>query len=208
MEKIKNSFDEIVANYVSKKIEYWAVFDPRDGSIKGIYPNHGIIKDKNKIKIDHELAGQVIDGSVQISKCRVDIRKKTFSIVETKHLNSLDDVLHRIIEHRYFDNEDIDVKLVYDKKNKKITISMAYYLGGTCKTPRKRQKKKISWVGSTVLPFLITEYNDPNIILHSFEFTVNQLIGSNIVIEGIDLDIDNFSVYTKRVFDRYVIEKL
>lgn len=208
MAKIKTSFDEIVANYASKKIDYWAVFDPGDGSIKGIYPNHGIPNNKNKIKIDHTLAGQIIDGLVQISKCRVDIRKKTFSVVETKHLNSLDDILHRIIENKYFTDKDIDVKLVYDKKNKKMTISMAYYLGGTYKTSRKRQKKKISWVGSTSLPFLITEYNDPNIILHSFEFTVNQLIGKNVVVDDLDLDLDNFSVYTKRVFDRYVIEIL
>jgi hypothetical protein len=208
MEKMKTKFDEIVSNYKAKKIDYWAVFDPNDGAVKGLYPMHSIPDTQNKLKVDHNIAEQIIGGHVQLSKCRVDIRKNTFSLVETKHLRSLDDIVHRIIDKKYFDDSDIDVKLVYNKTYKKMTVSLAYYLGGTCKTSRTRQKKKIAWSGSTVFPLLITEYNDPNIILYSFEFTVNQLIGKDIIIEDLDLDIGNFSVYTKRVFDRYIIEIL
>jgi hypothetical protein len=208
MEKVKTHFDELVANYKSKKIEYWATFDPADGAVKGIYPNHSIPNTKNKLKIDQDFAEQIISGSIQLSKCRIDTRKKTFRIIETKHLQSLDDILHRIIDVKYFDNEDIDVKLMYNKVSRSLTVKMAYYLGGTHKTSRRRQKKKMSWSGSTILPFSITEYNDPNIIMYSFECSINDLMGKDFVVDNLDLDTKNFSVYTKRVFDNYVIEIL
>ena len=54
------------------------------------------------------------------------------------------------------------------------------------------------------MSFLITDYNDPNVIFEMFDVKINELVGNYKLIGNIDYD--KFSVYTRRLFKNYVIE--
>jgi hypothetical protein len=66
------------------------------------------------------------------------------------------------------------------------------------------KQRKFVWDGSTVMDFLITEYNDPNLIYKMFSVKINDLVGKTVTIKNVSYD--NFSVYTRRLFKNYVIE--
>jgi hypothetical protein len=52
--------------------------------------------------------------------------------------------------------------------------------------------------------FLITDYNDPNVLYEMISVKINELIGKSKTFENIDYD--KFSVYTRRLFKNCVIE--
>jgi hypothetical protein len=56
------------------------------------------------------------------------------------------------------------------------------------------------------MAFLVTEYNDPNVVRHTIKFTVDALVAEAQTSEKLNLD-KKFSVYTKRLFPVYVFEK-
>ena len=54
------------------------------------------------------------------------------------------------------------------------------------------------------MDFLITDYNDPNLIFQMFSVKLNELVDHNVTIKNIEYD--RFSVYTRRLFKNYLIE--
>ena len=80
-------------------------------------------------------------------------------------------------------------------------------MGGTKKLPKKFQPvspKKIIWDGQTEMDFLITDYNDPNVMYDMISVKINSLVGKSIIVKNVDYD--NFSVYTRRLFKNCIIE--
>ena len=80
--------------------------------------------------------------------------------------------------------------------------------GGTKKLPEKYQPvstKTIKWVGTTDMNFLITSYNDPNVIYDMFTIQIQDIVGKAVTFKGFDLP-EKFSVYTRRLFKNYIIE--
>jgi hypothetical protein len=70
------------------------------------------------------------------------------------------------------------------------------------------KERNIKWSGDTKLKFIISSYNDPHEIYQVVEFTLDNLTASNIEVlyKGND---KNFSVFTPRIFKKYVrIKKL
>ncbi len=55
--------------------------------------------------------------------------------------------------------------------------------------------------------FFITEYNDPNILYQSVVVTLADIIAKSHTVDVTNLPV-KFSIYTRRVFKNYVIEKL
>ena len=52
--------------------------------------------------------------------------------------------------------------------------------------------------------FLITDYNDPNLLFEMISVKINDLIGKSKIFK--ELEYENFSIYTRRIFKNCVIE--
>lgn len=206
MEKIMD-FDEWLANYKHVEPEYVAVFNPQTGEVKSVGPLHAFENEKNKIPIDREIAESIIEGKIKINSCVIDINSNTLEIAEVKSIFKIDDVLHRIIDKKWTSIERFDIYLTFNSKNNTLKIELSEEFGGTKKLPKKFQPvktRKIIWDGDTEMNFLVTEYNDPNLIFEMFSVKINELVSRPKVIQNIKYN--TFSVYTRRLFKNYVIE--
>jgi hypothetical protein len=196
-------FDKWVSEYVLPIITYVATYDPATGAVRSVGPSHAFENEKYKINIDKETAESIISSEIKIHNCFVDINSNTMEIAEVKNIFKIDDVLHRIISKEYFKEEKPDVYLSYNLKNKTLKIQLSEELGGTKKSKLSIQKRGIVLDGETEMKFLVTDYNDPNLIFEMFSVKINELIGKTKTISNVNYD--KFSVYTRRLFKNYVI---
>jgi hypothetical protein len=206
MEKIID-FDNWLAEYVPLEITYVAVFDPSTGSVISVGPSHAFKNEKNKISIDQETAESIIEGKIKINSCVIDLSANTLEIAEIKHIFKIDDVLHRIVDKKWSTLEKPELYLTYNSTKKFLKIELSEEIGGTKKIPKKFypiHKKKIIWDGDTKMNFLITDYNDPNLLFEMISVKINDLIGKSKIFK--ELEYENFSIYTRRIFKNCVIE--
>jgi hypothetical protein len=197
-------FDKWVSEYTPPVIVFVAVYDSETGAVKSVGPSHAFKNEKYKIEIDAEIAESIINSEIKIHHCFVDIASNTLEIAEIKNIFKIDDVLHRIISKDFSVAEKIDVYLTYSSKNKILKIQLSEAFGGTKKSKTPVKTRAIVWDGDTEMRFLVTEYNDPNLIFEIFSVKINDLIGKTVTIKNINYD--KFSVYTRRLFKNYVIE--
>ena len=197
-------FEKWIAEYRPAPTVYVAVFDPTTGTVISIGPEFAFPKEINKVVVDSNLAESIINAEIQIENCMIDISSGNLEIAELKTLIKLDDVLHRIISTEYSAVSKPDVYLTYTKRTKTLKIQLSQELGGTKKSKTEEKRRNFVWDGSTEMNFLITAYNDPNILYQTHVITINDLIGKTVTIKNIDFD--HFSVYTRRLFKNYVIE--
>lgn len=197
-------FDKWIAEYQPPDIKYVAVYNPNTGQVTSVGPSHAFETEKYKIDIDKETAESIISAEIKIHQCLVDINSNTLEIAEIKSVFKIDDVMHRIISKEYFVGTEAEIYLIHDSKTKKLKIQLSEEFGGTKKSKKQVKKRGIVWDGDTEMKFLITEYNDPNLIFEMFSVKINDLIGKTKIINNIDYN--NFSVYTRRLFKNYVIE--
>lgn len=197
-------FDEWIKTYVPEVVEYVAVYDPDTGFVKSVGPSHAFENEKYKLPLDAEIAESILTAETQIHHCLVDINSQTLEIAEVKNLVKIDDVLHRIISVEFSNITKPDVYLTYYGLAKTLQIELSEEFGGTKKLPFDVKPRNIVWDGDTEMNFLITDYNDPNLIYEMFSVKINELVGKYKLIE--DIEYDKFSVYTRRLFKNYVIE--
>jgi hypothetical protein len=187
---------------------YVALFNPDSGEVVSIGPEAAFEHESNKIVIDSEIAERVIEGKVRIQNCFIDLANGTFEIAELKNVYKIDDVLHRISDKKWSNIEKPDLFVTYNKKKKTLSFELTEELGGSKKLPKKYQpikNRKVIWEGSTEMSFLITDYNDPNILYKMLSFKISDLTASPIVYNDVDVP-EKFSVYTRRLFKNYVME--
>ncbi len=180
--------------YLNHKIvvEYWAVYDPETGKVKGVYPNESADAYEHKIKIDTEIAEAIGSGKILLSNCFIDFDSDTLEITEVKSLLKIDDVLHRIVEQQWSNIEDPDVTVILTKDNLCFTLS-----------EKAKGKKRIHYNGDTLMDFYVTEYNDPTILLKKVTIKLDDLINQDKIFQ---VNIPGrFSVFTRRVFKKYVL---
>jgi hypothetical protein len=67
------------------------------------------------------------------------------------------------------------------------------------------KKRKIFWDGETKMDFLLTDYNDPNILFKMISITLSDIIEKSKTINDIEVP-ENFSLYTRRIFKNYLID--
>jgi hypothetical protein len=196
MEQELMDFDKWIEIQQNNVIEYYAVYND-EGAVISVGPFHSVEHHKNKIKIDDDIALAIFDGRENLFSYRVDIRTQTISKLNnfaTHTLTKIDDVLHRIIDRKWSKITEPDILLTYDADKSELTFSM-----------NTKYKKNI-WEGDTEMNFLITDYNDPNILLTLITFKVGDVASDN---KTFSLNINSkFSVYTRRLFDQYVIDTL
>jgi hypothetical protein len=174
------------------EIEYWAVYDPETGKVKGIYPNQSADSFEHKIKVDQETGEAIGSGKISLANCYIDFESDTLEIIEIKSLIKIDDVLHRIIDSRWADSKDPDLTISVKDNNLIFSLS-----------DKVKSKKRIHYNGDTIMDFYITEYNDPNILFEKFSIQLNQLIDEE---KSFQIKLpQKFSVYTRRIFKKYIL---
>lgn len=187
-------FDEWLANYKPPEIKFYAVFDPATGAVTGIYPGHALADTTNSVEIDHETAQLINEGKLKLNSCFVDMSSGSFEIAEIKNLVKIDDVLHRVVAREWSDITDPDVTITHNVKSNTLAFEIS----------KKYKTRKIHWDGSTTMTFLITEYNDPNLLKSVIKFSIDELVAApQVKTVG---QLEKFSVYTKRLFPLYVLE--
>jgi transcriptional regulator len=200
--------NEFMASIVLPEIKYVAVFDPDTGAVTCVGPSHAFADEKFILDIDDETALSIIEGRTKIHSCFVDPTSNTLELSEVKTVVKMDDVLHRIVDNKWSDIEKPDLYITYNTNE--LTFQLTEELHGTYILDDKFQpvkKRKIRWDGDTQLHFFVTEYNDPNILYKSIEITLSDIIEKSHTVKLEDLP-EKFSVYTRRIFKNYVIEKL
>jgi hypothetical protein len=145
------------------------------------------------VEIDQETAHLITEGKISLNSCFVDMSSGKFEIAEIKRLTKIDDVLHRIMDKSYAGLLTADRMVIRDSNSLTFELSEKY------------KKRKIHWDGATEMTFLVTEYNDPNIVRHSIKFTVDELVSSPQTVADLDLS-KKFSIYTKRLFPVYLFD--
>lgn len=203
METVED-FDKWLSEYTPASVKYVAVYDQLTGVVKSVGPDYAFTNEEHVIEIDTETALAILTAEIQIHHCQIDIHSGNLEIAEIKTLNKLDDVLHRIHLIQYADIVKPDIYLTYTAKNQMLKVQLSTEFGGTKKYKDANKQRKFVWDGSTVMDFLITEYNDPNLIYKMFSVKINDLVGKTVSIKNISYN--NFSVYTRRLFKNYVIE--
>ena len=211
MEEIVD-FDEYITKLSQTLLEltYSATFDPKTGAVISVGPSHIFINEENKIPLDKETAEQIIEGNIKVNSCFVDITGGKLEIAEIQSVYKIDDVLHRIIEKKWSEITKPEIFLSYNKTKKTLTVELTEEFYGTKKVPKKYHpisKRKVIWSGETAMSFLITDYNDPNILYKMVSLTVSDLVEKKKIFKDIELP-DRFSVYTRRIFKNYILDDL
>ena len=200
--------ESFMAGIVLPKITYVAVFDPDTGAVTSVGPSYAFPNEKFILDLDEETALSIIEGRTKIHSCYVDPTSNTLELSEVKTVSKIDDVLHRIVELQWSDIEKPDIYITYS--NNKLIFQLTEELQGTYILAEKFQpakKRKVRWDGDTQLHFFVTEYNDPNILHASVVLTLSDIIAKDYVVKVAELP-EKFSVYTRRIFKNYVIEKV
>lgn len=205
MEEIE--FEQWLEELRNMEIKYSAVYDPTTMKIKKVGPSHAMQEEKNCIEINTEVAERILSGEVGIHSCFIDMENGDVGITETKSLIKIDDVLHRIPSSYWSQIEKPDVFLEFDSEKNTITINLSIHWGGKYNPFGEDDipGRKISWSGDTRMEFLVTNYNDPNIIYDFFNFSIQDLIDNTLEFK-IKAPHSDISVYTKRIFKNYVVE--
>lgn len=195
MEEIKD-FDEWAESFKKHDPVFMASYDKSTGQVLSIGPSHAFAGQIDCVVVDRELAELVLEGKVAISSCVIDMQNNTMEIAEVKSIFKIDDVLHRVVDIEYANIDNPDLIITYSKQNKSLQFSLSEEYNGA---------RRILWDGETVMNFLITDYNDPNILFNMLSLKIADLVGKSVTVENLDMP-PKFSVYTRRLFKNYVIE--
>ena len=195
MEQELMDFDEWIKLPVNQTIEYYATFKD-DGALIGVYPSHAVLDLTNKIKIDDEIAVAIATGVENLYSYKVDVPTKKLvklNKFSTHSLIKIDDILHRVIDKKWSNIQDPDITILHNVKNNTLTFSMS-----------DKYSNNIIWDGATEMIFLVTDYNDPNVLIHMLSIRAGDITENT---KSFTLDLPTrFSVYTRRIFDKYIFE--
>jgi hypothetical protein len=185
-------FDSWIATYQPTDIEYYASYDPVAGSIFKVGNRSALASDPHVVPIDTELAEKIIEGSLPIHRCFVNPDTQEVEIAEIKSITKINDILHRVIELEHSQVERHDLKIIYNRLSKVLTIEL---LATT------------HWTNDLSMSFYLTDYNDPNVVYKDITVVLADIKNTPAAYTDIALP-ERFSVYTKRLFRNYVLEIL
>lgn len=194
IEQAEKEFQEYLKTISVTEEKYYFKFDDQGR----VFELTSIFADDSKmIEIDKDIALEIFDGKQNLSSFVVDI--ETLTVSENKELKfasvtKIDDILHRIVEKKWSNIKNPDIEIRFDQKKSLLVFSS-----------NKKYKDKV-WAGETNLLFLITEYNDPNILKKLIHVNLGDILENS---KTFEIDLDNrFSIYTKRIFKNYTFEIL
>jgi len=190
------NIEEWIKSLNIQEVKYFAVYD-EFGNIKSVIPliDPSTITE-NKIEIDHDLGIDIITAKENIFSYKINLDtlsiQKIDELVNLQGLIKIDDVLHRVIDKKWSDIKKPDITIIYKKEEKLLVFNINPLL------------KTLEWRGEQDMVFLVTEYNDPNILLKTISFNVNDLVKYP---QRFSIELpEKFSIYTRRLFKNYTIE--
>ena len=187
-------FDEFLKTAIAPEETYWFEFD-ENGNIIALHPGHVVEHIKNKIQVTQKIVDEIYEANTPLRNYKVDIStgniiKLTFESISG--LTKIDDILHRVIDKKWSNITKPDVSIEYSTKEKILTFKINPLL------------KTLEWQGDQDMVFLITDYNDPNALKEMISFNVNELVSYP---QRVEVELPNkFSIYTRRLFDKYTFE--
>lgn len=204
MEQIELDFDEWIKNYKPVELKFWAVYDPKDGSIVGVYPDGTANDTTHKILIETSIAQLIQENHILLSSCYVDPVQKEFVILYDKNIVKIDDVLHRIPVKNWSTSNEHDVYIEYYREKKQLVVGLTEKFYGTRKASydfkTKLDEKQIEGFNIN-----LTDYNDPNVLIQILNIKIEDLVGKDKVFTDLYIP-DKFSLYTRRIFKNYILE--
>jgi hypothetical protein len=187
-------FDEWIKTLEVPKETYFFEFD-LDGNIIALHPGPSVNHIKNKIQVDLDVALGIYERGETLRHYKVDVisgRVIKVNLSAITGLNKIDDVLHRVVDKRWTNITKPDIAIEYNRADALLTFKINPLL------------KTIEWQGDQDMVFLITEYNDPNVLQEMISFNVNELVKYP---QRFTLALpEKFSIYTRRIFDKYTYE--
>ena len=117
-----------------------------------------------------------------------------------------------LAESLYVRNEDTFVQHIEPSKSRSYDIKVGFKNGkffaqASTKTKNKYKGKKpesISAKGNKDLVFYFTSVNDPHFLIFYIKIKLHELIKDGTVYQDAPKDLDQCSVYTLKLFDKYV----
>ena len=190
-------FDEWIKTLEVPEETYFFEFD-LDGNVIALHPGSAVDHIKNKIQVDIDIALAIYEQGETLRHYKVDtVASKVIKVnlANVTGISKIDDVLHRVVDKKWSTISDPDIFIIFNKAEKTLEFSID-----------KKHQNHI-WGGDTKLLFIITEYNDPNIFKKMIAIHIGDLLENNVLIsvDGID---KKFSIYTRRVFDKYTYEDI
>ena len=189
-------FDEWIKTIEVPEEIYFFEFDDV-GNVIALHPGFGIEKIKNKIQVDLDIALGIYERGETLGHYKVDVisgRILKVNLSAITGLNKIDDVLHRVVDKRWTNITKPDISIEYDRKQSMLTFKINPLL------------KTVEWQSDQDMIFLITDYNDPNVLQEMISFDVNELVKYP---HKFKLKLpEKFSIYTRRIFDKYTYEDI
>jgi hypothetical protein len=189
-------FDQWIKTVEILEETYFFEYDA-DGNVVALHPGPISDQAKNKIQIDNSIALAIYDQGETLRHYKVDVisgRVIKASLASITGLRKIDDILHRVIDKRWTNITKPDISIEYNRQESLLTFNINPLL------------KTLEWQGEQEMIFLITEYNDPNVLHEMISFNVNELVKypQRVVLK----QQDKFSVYTRRIFETYTYEDI
>jgi len=178
------------------EIVYKVYFDQDTGNIISI---SNVEQDtETNFIIDIQDARPYLDGTKSVTRHKVvyDIRTSSYIIVD-KYKKLEADVNDNVYKIKQQDNAQITVSFLAQSNMWKVALS------DSAKKDLESKKERIN----QLLQFSVTQKNNPNILHDYFTTTVQQLLENPIMINSQNqFEIDKYSVYTNRKFQKYSCE--
>jgi hypothetical protein len=189
-------FDEWIKTIEIPEETYFFEFD-NDGNVIALHPGQTVNEIKNKIQVDESIVLAIYEQGETLRHYKVDVisgRIIKVNLASITGLHKIDDVLHRIIDKRWSNVTKPDIAIEYNRQESLLTFKINPLL------------KTVEWQGDQEMVFLITEYNDPNVLQEMISFNVNELVKYP---QRITVELpEKFSIYTRRIFDKYTYEDI
>lgn len=193
-----------------RDIKYFAEYDLSTGALLKVGPESAFQGVHYKLEIDKDIAQGMIQGTIVVGTYHIDLLKNELVSSKAENAIKIDDLIHRITDDHWATYDYPDIFLTYYKKNNSIKLEMSERFSGTKKIPKKFhpvRRKQIHWNGDTTMIFHVTAYNDPTIMYESFTIALDDLFQkSKTVVLKNKID-DDFSVFTRRIFENYGLTK-
>jgi hypothetical protein len=189
-------FDEWIKTLEIPEETYFFEFD-NDGNVIGLHPGISVSNIKNKVQVEIDIALGIYERGDTLKHYKVDVtsgRILKVNLSSITGLTKIDDVLHRVIDKRWTNVTKPDISIEYNRDSSLLTFKINPLL------------KTVEWQGDQDMVFLLTAYNDPNILQEMISFNVNELVKYP---QRFTLDLPKkFSIYTRRIFDKYTYEDI
>lgn len=189
-------FDEWIKTLEIPEETYFFEFD-LNGNVIALHPGLSVDHIKNKIQVDLDVAVGIYDRGETLRHYKVDVisgRVIKVNLASITGLTKIDDVLHRVVDKKWSKISKPDVSIEYNRADALLTFKINPLL------------KTIEWQGEQDMIFLVTEYNDPNVLQEMISFNVNELVKYP---QRFTLALpEKFSIYTRRIFDKYTYEDI